>query len=312
MQKPEPSGVRKMQGILSSAGFMKEEFPFWIMRLSQDSIAEHGHEFVELVYVVRGTARHRFQGSEYAVRAGDVFIINPGEVHAYEVEPGQQLEIINCLFMPSLISDALLGDLKITGSMDYFYVHPFLKHDVRFNRRLNLQGLDAAAVLALLESMIREIGQRHPGYTTIIRLQMIELLVLLSRFYSLMRHRQDRHHPSPRRLERELTARRLYGYLERNYEKKITLESLSGLFHVSSRQLNRLMREEYGKSVFDALHEIRIERAKHLLLETSEKVIAVATMVGYEDQSFFNRLFVRHVGCPPSRYRLETQSPHRR
>lgn len=294
-----------MQGILSSEGYMKEEFPFWIMRVAQGSIAEHGHEFVELVYVVRGCAVHQFQGSDYAVHAGDVFIINPGEVHAYLVEPGNQLEIINVLFMPSLISDALLSDLEITGSMDYFYVHPFLKHDVRFNRRLNLQGQDAAAVLALLESMIREVGVRHPGHKTIIRLQMVELLVLLSRYYSLMQ-RQTRPHPSPRQLERELAARRIYGYLERNCEKKLTLESLSGLFNVSSRQLNRLMHEEYGKSVFDALHEIRIERAKHLLLETDEKVISVATMVGYEDQSFFNRLFVRHVGCSPSQYRQES------
>ena len=69
------------------------------------------------------------------------------------------------------------------------------------------------------------------------------------------------------------------------------------------RQLNRLMREEYDRSVFEVLHEVRIERAKHLLLETYEKVIVVATMVGYEDQSFFNRLFVRHVGCSPSHFR---------
>nr|WP_275589132.1 AraC family transcriptional regulator [Paenibacillus sacheonensis] len=114
---------------------------------------------------------------------------------------------------------------------------------------------------------------------------------------------QQRSHPSPRQLDRELTARRIYGYLERNYEKKITLQSLSTLFNSSIRQLNRLMREEYDRSVFEALHEVRIERAKHLLLETDEKVIVVATMVGYEDQSFFNRLFVRHVGCSPSQFR---------
>ncbi|BBH20549.1 transcription regulator [Paenibacillus baekrokdamisoli] len=278
------------------------EFPFWINRSVQGSIDEHGHEFVELVYVVRGKGLHIFEGSSYAVQAGDVFIINPGETHAYFVEPGDQLEIINCLFMPSFIPDALLSELEITASMDYFYVHPFLKHDVRFNHRLNLHGQEAASVLTLLESMIREIGCGGLGHTTIIRLQMIELLVLLSRYYTLMQ--QHRAVPSPRQLDREMTARRIYGYLERNYEKKITLQSLSLLFNSSTRQLNRLMREEYSRSVFEALHEIRMERAKHLLLETSEKVIVVATMVGYEDQSFFNRLFLRHVGCSPTQYRM--------
>ncbi|MFC5650242.1 helix-turn-helix domain-containing protein [Paenibacillus solisilvae] len=290
-----------MKDFLSSNGYMKVEFPFWITRTVQGSIDEHGHEFVELVYVVRGKGVHIFQGSSYEVQAGDVFIINPGETHAYFVEEGEQIEIINCLFMPSFIPDALLKELEITSSMDYFYVHPFLKTDVRFNHRLNLHGQEAASVLTLLESMIRELGTRGLGHTTLIRLQMIELLVLLSRYYTLMQHHRSA--PSPRQLDREMTARRIYGYLERNFDKKITLQVLSDLFNSSMRQLNRLMREEYNRSVFEALHEIRMERAKHLLIETDEKVIVVATMVGYEDQSFFNRLFLRHVGCSPSQYR---------
>ncbi|MBO7742587.1 helix-turn-helix domain-containing protein [Paenibacillus sp. MWE-103] len=289
------------EAILSSNHYMKSEFPFWITRTVQGSIDEHGHEFVELVFVVRGNGRHLFQGSRYDIQAGDVFIINPGETHAYAVEPGEQMEIINCLFMPSFIPDALLTELEITNSMDYFYVHPFLTHDVRFNHRVNLNGQEASHVLALLEGMIREMNGRPSGHKTIIRLRLIELLVLLSRYYSLLQ--QQRAHPSPRQLEREMTAKRIYGYLERNYEKKITLQSLASLFNASIRQLNRLMREEYDRSVFEVLHEIRIERAKHLLLETDEKVIVVATMVGYEDQSFFNRLFARHVGCSPSHYR---------
>jgi len=71
------------------------------------------------------------------------------------------------------------------------------------------------------------------------------------------------------------------------------------------------MRLEYGKSVIDVLHDIRISRAKHLLTETDEKVIAIATMVGYDDPSFFSRLFHRHVGCSPSQYRtgLELRQP---
>ncbi|QHT61549.1 AraC family transcriptional regulator [Paenibacillus lycopersici] len=287
--------------ILSSNSYMKSEFPFWITRTSQGNIQEHGHEFVELVYVVRGNGTHLFQGSRYELHAGDVFIINPGETHAYEVAPGGQMEIVNCLFMPSFIPDALLAELEITDSMDYFYVHPFLTHDMRFNHHLNLNGQEASHVLGLLEGMIREINARSTGHKTIIRLQLIELLVLLSRYYTLMP--PHRAHPSPRQLDRELTAKRIYGYLERNYEKKITLQSLSLLFNSSIRQLNRLMREEYDRSVFEVLHEVRIERAKHLLLETDEKVIVVATMVGYEDQSFFNRLFVRHVGCSPSQFR---------
>lgn len=298
------------RSILSSSGFMNESFAFWIKRTVQGTIQEHGHDFVELVYVVGGQGVHRFEGVDYDIQMGDVFIINPGETHSYEVGEGEQMEIINVLFMPSFIPDTLLRELQMTDSMDYFYVHPFLKSDVRFNHRLNLRGQDAAHVLALLESMIRENDNRGAGFATIIRLQLIELLVLLSRYYNLMQ-KQKTVSPSPRKSERVMTARRIYGYLERNFDKKITLQSLSDLFHTGVRQLNRIMRLEYGKSVIDVLHDIRISRAKHLLTETDEKVIAIATMVGYDDPSFFSRLFHRHVGCSPSQYRtgLELRQP---
>ncbi|MBP1993336.1 AraC family transcriptional regulator [Paenibacillus eucommiae] len=290
-----------MKSVISSSSYMKEEFPFWVNRSVQGNIEEHGHDFVELVYVVRGKGIHVFEGTGYEIQTSDVFIINPGETHAYLVEKGEQMEIINCLFMPSFIPNSLLRELEISGSMDYFYVHPFLKSDIRFNHRLNLHGQDAASVLFLFDSMIRENSNRSLGFATIIRLQMIELLVLLSRYYTLSQ--TQKRSSSPRQADREMTARRIYGYLERNYEKKITLELLAELFNVSIRQLNRLMGQEFERSVIDVLHQIRIERAKHLLMETDEKVIAVATMVGYDDPSFFSRLFLRHVGCSPSHYR---------
>jgi transcriptional regulator GlxA family with amidase domain len=147
--------------------------------------------------------------------------------------------------------------------------------------------------------MIKEIGNRGTGYSTIIKLQLIELLILLSRYYSLIAKKRV----SPGKNDRELTARRIYGYLERNYDQKITLTSLGELFNISVRQLNRVIKQEYDKSVIDLLHEIRIERAKHLLADTDMKVIVIATVVGYEDPAFFSRLFLRHVGCSPSKYR---------
>ncbi|SDT52159.1 AraC-type DNA-binding protein [Paenibacillaceae bacterium GAS479] len=286
---------------MHSSLFMNEQFPFYILKSIHGSVEEHGHDFIELVYVVRGKGLHRFDGSEYEIETGDVFIINPGETHSYKVADGEQIEIINCLFMPSFISDTLQQELGISGSMDYFYVHPFLNSEVRFNHRLNLTGQDAAAVLSILESMTRENTNRSPGFTIITKLQLVELLMLLSRFYTIMQ--KNRTTASPRRLDREIMARRIYGYLERNFDKKVTLQSLSDLFNVSIRQLNRYMGQEFGKSVIDVMHDIRIARAKYLLLESDEKVISIATMVGYEDPSFFSRLFFRHVGCSPSQYR---------
>lgn len=284
-----------------SKRFMKDEFPFWIKRFvhsHKNKPKLHIHEFVELIFVVRGEADHLFEGEQYSIKAGDVFIINPGEVHTYSFQSDQQLEIINLLFLPHLIEDSILSSLKISNSIDYFYVQPFLDKDERFHHRLRLQWEDAKTVLYQLEDMIKESDRAYPGYETLIRLKLIEMLILLSRYYHF--HRWG---SLPRTPASKITVRRVCGYLERNFHKKITLPSLSRLFNISVRQLNRLFKKETGLSVIDTVHQIRIERAKRLLLETDEKVIVIAIAVGYESPAFFSQLFTRLVGYSPGKYR---------
>ena len=125
----------------------------------------HGHSFIELIYVVDGVGTHCFQDIEYEIRSGDVFIINPGEVHGYYLQPDQQIEIINCLFLPQFIHESLLYELQISHSMDFFYVQPFLNEEARFNHRLNLRGTDADKVLYLLNDMQKELEGGRPGIT---------------------------------------------------------------------------------------------------------------------------------------------------
>jgi AraC-like DNA-binding protein/quercetin dioxygenase-like cupin family protein len=294
-----------MEKQLHSSQFIKEQsFPFWIRRFYHDHEHVpllHGHDFVELVYVIRGEAQHVFEGHYYEIRAGDVFIINPGEVHTYSIQPGKEIEIINCLFLSDLIQGNWLLDLGISQSMDYFYVHPFMDKRERFHRCLNLTGQDAARTLILLETMMSEFDNQQSGSETLIRLQMVELLILLSRSYQQAQGQCGRE--PVRNHSRQMLIRRIYGYLERNYDKKVSIPVLCELFTISSRQLNRIFKQSMGMTVVDMLHQIRIERAKHLLKETDEKVITIAGRVGYEDPAFFSRLFHRQVGCSPGKYR---------
>lgn len=281
------------------------EFPFWIRRhthTERNIPPVHGHDFVELVYVTDGEGQHVFEGEHYDVFAGDVFIINPGEVHTYAIQPGNRLEIINCLFMPTLIDEVWLRELGISESMDYFYVHPFLDKSERFHHCLNLRGPDAVKVLSLLEGMSSEFEGGRNGYPTLIRLQLVQLLIQLSRIYSEQKN-TCQHLTTLKNQERKIFVQRICGYLERHYDQKLSLAMLSDLFNISLRHLNRVFKEETGKTVIEVVHQIRIERAKIMLAESDEKIISIAMKVGYDDPAFFTRLFSRQVGCPPGKFR---------
>ncbi|MDF2723028.1 MAG: AraC family transcriptional regulator [Paenibacillus sp.] len=283
-----------------------DNFPFWIQHnrhSSDDTPRQHVHDFVELIFVADGQATHRIQDTTYELSAGDVFIVNPGEPHEYELREGQQIEIMNCLFQPDLIPSSLLRDINASDSLDFYYVQPFLYGHARFHAKLNLQGEAVHEAIDLLSGLEREMRNRDYGFRPLIQLKLVELFLLLSRHYEKRNGNQN-----VARSSGELLVRRVCGYMERHYSEKMSLGLLSRLFHIGERQLNRQFNAHIGTSVIDHLHAIRIERAKKLLAETDAIVVAVANKVGYEDAASFSKLFAREVGCPPGKYRESIRS----
>lgn len=285
-----------------SSKFMEADFPFYINRFvhaHEGKAIPHMHDFVELVYVVKGEAVHWFEGQFYPIGPEDVFIMNPGEIHMYHVEEGKRLEVINCLFKPGLIRESLLRELDLVQELDFLYVLPFLNEHERFTHSQKLDREVSSSILHLLEQMIQEQRSRKAGHRTLIKMKLVEILVLLSRYS----------HPSEQISQEwmhdDIRLRRICGYLERHSYEKIHVDNIAGLFHLSPRQLNRVLKERTGYSVMEMVHKFRLEQAKQLLKETDEKVIAISGLVGYDSPQFFNRLFAREIGCSPREYRTK-------
>lgn len=276
------------------------DFPFWIKRNRHDKHdipPLHGHEFVELIYVESGQATHLFQDISYEVRAGDIFIINPGEVHGYAIQDGQQIIVTNCLFDPGFIPTSLLRELRLSDALDFFYVQPFLNKEARFHHKLNLRGSIEDVVRSGLKELHQELLQARPGYQAVVQLRMTELFILLSRYCTEEQRTKGGSASS------ELLVQRMCGYVERHYDQRITLSTLSELFHIGVRQLNRLFHRHKGSTVIEYVHRVRVEKAKRLLVDTDEKMNVVSEMVGYEDVAFFSKLFARVTGTTPGKYR---------
>lgn len=92
-------------------------------------------------------------------------------------------------------------------------------------------------------------------------------------------------------------------FMKENYTKDISLEILSKRFNISQAYFCRLFKKELGVNFKDYLIELRLEKAKELLLSSEMKIYEVAGIVGYEDQRYFSELFKCKVGLTPLEYR---------
>ncbi|HOJ10228.1 MAG TPA: PocR ligand-binding domain-containing protein [Clostridiales bacterium] len=92
-------------------------------------------------------------------------------------------------------------------------------------------------------------------------------------------------------------------YIKRSYMKKVTLEEVASYVYLSPAYFSKIFKEEMKTNFNSYLNHIRIEMAKKLLLDDTISLVDVSNVVGYEDQSYFSKVFKRMVGVSPGKYR---------
>ncbi|HWL15812.1 MAG TPA: AraC family transcriptional regulator [Opitutus sp.] len=102
------------------------------------------------------------------------------------------------------------------------------------------------------------------------------------------------------RLTRLLTASRL---IEESPGRAATLAHLARVAAMSPYHFLRLFRATFGQTPRQRAIEVRLERAKQLLADTTLSITAICDAVGYESLGSFSALFARHVGMTPRLYR---------
>lgn len=96
--------------------------------------------------------------------------------------------------------------------------------------------------------------------------------------------------------------RRIYAYLEKNYQNDLKLETIAKMFNYNSAYLGKIFKKEMGESFNNVIDKIRIENAKKLLSETDLKVYQVSEKVGYSNIDYFYAKFKKYVGVSPKEF----------
>ncbi len=92
-------------------------------------------------------------------------------------------------------------------------------------------------------------------------------------------------------------------YVRANYDKKLSLDEIARNAFLSKAYLSSIFKEEIGESLTNYINRVRIEKSKVLLLDKEVSLIDIANLCGFEDQSYFTRVFKKMVGISPKKYR---------
>ena len=94
---------------------------------------------------------------------------------------------------------------------------------------------------------------------------------------------------------------KLQKYIEAHYTERLTLAKISKDIHANGSYLSRLYKTKTGQNLFDVINKLRIDKAKELMI-SGYKIYEAAQMAGFDDVSYFSRVFKKYEGCAPREY----------
>lgn len=92
-------------------------------------------------------------------------------------------------------------------------------------------------------------------------------------------------------------------YIEKNYQKHLTLEEVAAQVYVSPNYLSALFHKEMGIHFLEYVTNIRLSHAKDMMDELNYSISDIAGLVGYKDAGHFNQVFAKKYGVSPAKYR---------
>ncbi|MFM9278873.1 response regulator transcription factor [Paenibacillus jiagnxiensis] len=110
-----------------------------------------------------------------------------------------------------------------------------------------------------------------------------------------------------RKFKNKLNVEEVRQFIDRHFEEPLSLDRLSRLFFVSKVYLSKTFKQRYGRNITDYVLEVRMTKAREWLVEERLSIKAVAEMTGYDDISYFHRVFKKHFGVAPGEMRRKDQ-----
>jgi AraC-like DNA-binding protein len=209
-----------------------------------------------------------------------------------------------------LISPSVKRSVKYhKKSVGYFYVL-FENHHLLLDELADKVVTIPNEFQVDLTSLINEINR--PGENTY---ELVEALVTRI-LIGLQRKAKSSLHPenvSKLNIQTQNNVfKQIDAFLQRNLNKNISRKDLSDVFHISASHLARIFRNTSGVTISTRLIQLRIDRAKQLLLESSLPISEISLQVGYTNFSHFTQVFRKSTGVTPGDYRRTQGNTRRR
>lgn len=258
----------------------------------------HRHNYAELVYMCCGSTTHIINDTEkILLQEGDLLFLNQAATH--EILPAGKDDIaVNFIILPEFF-DRTLSMMEQENVLRSFLISTLTGRDSQITY-LHFQSNKILPIHNLIENMVWNLIGKKPGINTINQITMGLLFMNLSLFADSMTTNQSGNY------EQDLIFR-ILKYIETHY-KNGTLTDISTQIKLPPYYVSRLLKKYTGQTFTELLQRQKLQQAVYFLSQTTLPTDDIIQAVGYNNSSFFYRIFRDKYGCSPKEYRTRVQN----
>lgn len=252
------------------------------------NILTHIHDCYEIFFFISGDVTYYIEGQAYILKKDDIILTNNRELHRIILNSEALFERKFIHFKPEYISS-----FQIDG---YNLLHYIENRKLGYFNRIDACTAEEYGIYSYLEQLEKHCKVSSPESPIMIKSIFVQMLLSINQI--LMSHTDLTHEA----LENNNKVSSILNYINKNFQKKITLDLLQDLFFINKYYLSHFFKKSTGFTVLEYITYKRIMMAKELL-ENNIPVLEVAAAVGFSDYSNFYKSFKKIVGMSPQKYK---------
>lgn len=244
-------------------------------------------------------------GKEYHLQRGDCFLFEPGMHHFGTVNSSYHLIYIHFRHKSIRCVERSQAEwlLEAKERNKRWLTNPVISQapddTLILPKQVSLrEPVSISALSELAEKAIDQSKNRLENYNTLCAGTVNELFIKLYREF--LSSYFEKYNVGSKGI---FLINRVIHYLNTDYPQRIDSRTIEAHLSYSFDYLNQLFKKNLGTTIFRVLESIRVENAKKLIKTTSLTLEQISVSVGYNDASYFSKIFKKRTGVPPSQYR---------
>ena len=293
---PENSRLYSYEALRETVPHGDAMFPLSVHEVVTDTghaerLQCHWHHEMEFFLVTAGEGLFQINESHIEFKSGDIFFVDSNCLHSVEVPEGKPMTFIAVVFDPVLLSG------QLHDSIWQKYIAPVRNGDIHFPSKTGTEdavGMKASGNVRRIADAYRD---QKDGYELEIKIELLRIWELL--------YRQSVRDTNPRKgtNSRVELLKNIMTYIREHCTEDLSVAELAAQNSMSTSQFCRFFHSMARMTPVAYINSCRIAESCRMLLSTDKPIGEIATECGFDNISYFNRVFIKMMHRQPREYR---------